>query len=164
MTQAIKGPVQALVNAGLMDVLLPFVLIFGITYGILERTNVLGVGKRKENTLAAVAIAFLSVFAVNTLNIVNMLVAYLSLAMITGVFLALIFGVVGAKLEKPNKMMMGILGLIFFVTILFVLVESGLINREYFFGRLLFPLIVLVAMLSTILYLIGKYTKQKTEA
>lgn len=164
MTQAIRGPVQALVDAGLMDVLLPFVLIFGITFGVLERTKVLGVDKRKENTLTAVVIGFLSVFAVNTLNIVNMLVAYLALVMITGVFLALIFGVVGARLEKPNKMIMGILCLIFFITVLFVFVESGLINKAYFFGRLLLPLIVLVAILSTIVYLIDKYSRQRTEA
>jgi len=159
MVTAIKGPVQSLVNAGLMDVLLPFVLIFGVTYGILERTNVLGVGKRKENTITAVAIAGLSVFAVSVLNIVNLLVAFMSLVLITGVLIALMFGVVSARDAKPNKMIMGILLFIFFVTLLFVFVEAGLINKSYFFGRVLFPLIVLIAVISTIVYFVQKYRK-----
>jgi hypothetical protein len=157
MVTAIKGPVESLVNAGLLDVLLPFVLIFGVTYGILERTNVLGVGKRKENTITAVVIASLSVFAVSVLNIVNLLVAFMSLVLITGVFIAIIFGVVSAKDAKPNKMVMGIIYFIFFVTLLFVFVESGLINKDYFFERLLFPIIVLIAFIALIVYFVKKY-------
>ena len=152
----IQGPVQTLVNAGLMEVLLPFVLIFSITWGVLERTQVLGEDKRKENAMTAVAIAFLSVFAVKTLNIVGLLVSYMSLVFITGMMIAIIFGIVGARTDKPNKMLSGVVGLIFFITLLFVFTEAGLIDKNVFFSKILFPLILLVAAIGLIAYFIKK--------
>jgi len=55
--------IEAWKRLGFFDVILPFMLIFSVTFGILERTKIFGEKGYFINTLVSFSIAMISVFA-----------------------------------------------------------------------------------------------------
>ncbi len=47
---ALEDVIRPLVDLGLVDVILPFLLVFVIVYATLQRTEVLGTGKKRNST------------------------------------------------------------------------------------------------------------------
>jgi len=70
----------------------PFLLIFFIVFAILEKTNVLGEGKKQINAMVAGIIALIFVAAVTPKLIVGDLILYLSIALILIFVVLLLWG------------------------------------------------------------------------
>lgn len=155
----IEGPIRFLVNFGLVDVILPLILVYVITFGLLERNNVLK--DRRSNIITSLSLAFIAVLTVNVLQILNVIVRYVAVLLVTGILIALIYGMVGAKIGKPNKILTGLLVFLFGMTAIFALTQTGLIDSSKFFSRILFPFIVLVAIMSVVIYYITKKSEKK---
>src|SRR3989344_4197453 len=100
-----KEVFQTLVNIGLLDVILPFILVFSIVYGTLERTKIFGRGKDKTkiNAMVAFVVGFSAVLATNVIKTINIIVTYLTLALLTTPLLAILFGLAGMETNKKNK-------------------------------------------------------------
>lgn len=87
----------------LTDFLYPFLLLFFISFGILEKTSVLGTGKTQLNALVSLVIGLIFVSAVFPKIIVGNLMLFLSIALVV-VFVALVlWGFISGKAEFPKK-------------------------------------------------------------
>ena len=159
----IEGAARALVKIGVIDIILPFILVFTITFGILQRTKVLGENQRKSNIMLSLSLGLIAVLAVNVLDVINVLVRYLAVLIVTGVLIAIIYGLAGANFKKPSKMMTALLVILFGVTVFYSLAEAGIIDERAFFNTILLPLIVISGILATVMYIISKDEKEETK-
>lgn len=98
----------------------PFLLIFFVLYGILEKTKIFGDGKERLNALISFVVGLIFVSALSPKLVVNNLILFLTVAIIV-VFVALILWgfVVGQTPEVKGK---GIKWLIAIVVIIAVAV------------------------------------------
>ena len=127
---------QALANIGLLDVILPFILVFTITYALLQRTMVFGYEGKQDNpkprksinAMIAFVMGFFAVLATNLLHTLNILLGYLVLLLIVGLLLALVFGIAGGS---PNSKLLRTIMLILFVLfVLYALTQAGVIDAS----------------------------------
>ena len=91
---------------GLTDVLLPFLLIFVIVFAILQKTRILGEGKKNLNTIVAIVVGLLVViphvtgrFPANAdpVEIINAALPQVSIVLVAVVFLLVMIGVFGQE-------------------------------------------------------------------
>lgn len=88
---------------GLVDVLLPFVLVFVIVYGILDKVKILGKDSRNANLIVAMVMGFLVVGVINYVNIINDIVRLFGLLVIMVICFAIIYGLFGNDLQFIKK-------------------------------------------------------------
>ncbi len=159
---AYKEVFQFLVDIGLVEVLLPFFLVFTITYGVLQRTNVFGMDgkkpKKKLNAMVAFVMGFFAVLATNLLNIINIILFYFVLLIVIGLLLALVLGLAGGEVKSKLFMaiMLGLMGLFF----LYALAQAGMIDEDNIWLVLL--LLLLFGGLIWGLHSLFKEKKKKT--
>ena len=125
---ALVGAVGFLDNLGVYDVVLPFLLVFTITFAILEKSRIFGLeeinGKeyprRNLNAMASFVIAFLVIASTNLVGTINRAVANMVLLLILAVSFLLLVG----SFTKPSDMKEGIFlekkGRNFFMVIVFI--------------------------------------------
>lgn len=119
----------------------PFLLIFFIIFAILEKTKLLGDGKKSINAWVAGIIALIFVAAVTPKLIVGNLVLFLSVAMIIAFVVLLLWGFVsGGEMKSGifgnNKFLPWIVGIIIVLGVLVVVSTSAGIDVSGFFGKL----------------------------
>lgn len=99
-----EGLVRFLDSVGLTDVLLPFLLIFVIIFAILQKTKILGDGKKNLSVVVAIVVGLLVVvphvtgrFPANSdpVIIINDALPQVSLVLVAIVFLLIMIGVFG---------------------------------------------------------------------
>jgi len=148
---------QWLVDIGLVDVVLPFILVFTLTFAVLQKTKVLGEEdkkpKRKLNTMVAFVMGFFAVLATNLLNVINVLMAYMVLLLIVGLLLALILGLSGAEGGHTNRFFIAIMIILFALFLFYGLARAGVIDEQRFFSSILWPVIAIGAV-ALILYFV----------
>jgi hypothetical protein len=88
------------VNVGLVDVLLPFAIVFAIVFGILEKTKVLGKDNPNVNQIVAFSIASLFVISLNLVNLMNRIIWVFTIAVVMVICLVLIMGLFGIHPSK----------------------------------------------------------------
>lgn len=157
---------QWLVDFGFVDVILPFLLVFTLTYAVLQKTRVLGEEdnkpKKRLNAMLAFVLGFFAVLATNMLNVVNILLGYLVLLMIVGLLLAVVLGLAGAEGGHTNKLFIALMIILFALFVFYGLARAGIIDEQRFFDTLFWPVVAL-AVLGTVLYFVlGK--KPETRA
>src|SRR3989344_8866636 len=98
----LEGFVRTLENWGLTDVMLPFLLIFVIVYAILQKTKILGEGRKNLNVIIAVVVGLLVVIPHVTgrfpadsdpVLIINDALPQVSIVLVAVVFLLILIGV-----------------------------------------------------------------------
>ena len=109
--------IMNLESTGLMDVLLPFLLIFTIIFATLQRVKILGSGKKNYNVIVSIVMA-LSVVIPHVLRryppcwdvveIINSSLPKIGLLVVAMITFLIIIGVVGNKINLSNKLMGGI--------------------------------------------------------
>lgn len=111
---------------GLTDVLLPFLLIFVIVYAILQKTKILGEGKKNLNVVVAVVVSLLVVvphvtgrFPANAdpVLIINDALPQVSIVLVALIFLLVMIGVFGQDYVMLGVTMPGWITLISIVVI-----------------------------------------------
>jgi hypothetical protein len=91
---------------------LPFLLVFVIIFGILEKTKLLGDGKQKLDAIASLVIALIFVGAVSYTHMIQNLTLFLTVALVAIFVIMLLWGFIFADKEgfKPANWMKWVLG------------------------------------------------------
>ncbi|MBW3005060.1 hypothetical protein KY310_04475 [Candidatus Woesearchaeota archaeon] len=129
----VQDVIAFLGQLGLWDVILPFILVFTITYAILERTKVLGAEddgtpKHHFNAVASVVIGFIVLIAVDTLNVINLFSEMIVVLILVAICIAIIFGFFGFQEVHKKWYFMAIALLVFSIAALYVLGWLNYIN------------------------------------
>src|SRR5574341_762952 len=144
-----------LVDIGFVEVVLPFLLVFTLTYAVLQKTRVLGEEekqpKKRLNAMVAFVMGFFAVLATHLLNVINIMIGYLVLLMVVGLMLAIVLGLAGAEGGYKNKIFIALMMILFALFVFYGLARAGIIDEQRFFDTLLWPVIAL-AILGTALY------------
>ena len=102
---AVQDIFYQLQSSGLYEIALPFLLIFVITFAILEKTKVFGVDKNKEprSNINAVIAIILGLLMINQFEIVDRLNLFLpkvSLFIVVAIMFLILLGVFGANVSR----------------------------------------------------------------
>jgi hypothetical protein len=75
-------------------VVLPFLLIFTLVFAVLEKSKVLGEGKRQVNALVALSIGLIVVLFGYAIYVINYMIAFLAVALVVIVVFMILTGLV----------------------------------------------------------------------
>lgn len=97
-------------NSFILYLLLPFLLVFVVIFSILEKTNILGEGKRPANIIVAMVIAFLFVAVPSVVGVTVKFIPLIALIIIVLLCALMLFGFVGIDIRenKGLKITLGI--------------------------------------------------------
>jgi len=116
-------------NIWFKEIILPWILVFVLFFAILEKTNILGEGKKQVNAIVAATIALILLVFPFARDIIIDLIPLMVIAMVViFVFLLLYAFVAGEKkgdpLNKSIKITFGILIAIFVISSVLVVTDS----------------------------------------
>lgn len=110
-----------------VEALLPFLLVFSLVFAVLQKSEILGKGKKQLDALVALSIGLLVIAFGQAIGIILQMVEFLSVALvILLVFMILVGGLFKEgdfKLEKWIQLVIGII--IFFAVVIAALVYTG---------------------------------------
>ncbi|MBD3310311.1 hypothetical protein GF351_03775, partial [Candidatus Woesearchaeota archaeon] len=98
--------IEILDSWGLTDVMLPFLLIFTIVFAVLQKTNILGTGRKNYNMVISLVLALLVVIphvlgvlpeGRDPVNIINQSILSIAVILVAVVMLLLIIGIFGGE-------------------------------------------------------------------
>lgn len=158
---AVKDVIIAIDKIGFTDVILPFILVFTVVFGVLQRSKVLGVtaaGKPKTNLNAMVAfvMGFFVLVLVRTLHAITWFTRYIAVLLVAFVFLGILFALLGVRDQYKNPLIALALLLLSFV-FLQSLVWADILAPETF--RTLSLLIIAIAAFALILWFVLRRPK-----
>ncbi len=160
---------QLLVDIGLVDVILPFILVFTITYAVLQNTQVFGTEingkpKKKINAMVAFVMGFFAVLTVNLIGTLNIILTYFVLILVIGLLLALVFGIAGAEVGSKNKIFVALMTIFIVIFVFLGLVRAGIIKESAFWSGFILPLAIMAAIVFIIYYIFKKEKKKSKPA
>jgi hypothetical protein len=79
-------------DIGLFDVVLPFLLVFTIVFGVLEKSNVLGKDKKNLNAMVAFCTGFFVVASAQLVALISEFVAYSALVLVILIMFMILYG------------------------------------------------------------------------
>jgi len=85
---------------GVYEYLLPFLLIFSITFAILEKVKILGEDKKNINIIVSVILALIFVTQFTLVSTLNSFLPKISLFIIVAIMALILFGIFGAKVHE----------------------------------------------------------------
>ena len=140
----------------------PFLLIFFIAFGILEKTKIFGEGRKQLNALIAFAIGLIFVTAVSPKLVVGNLILFLTVAIVVMFVALLLWGFVagekGLKFEDAPKGLKYLIGIVIVIAVVVALlwalgVEGSLFDflfrsswSKEFVTNVVFIVVVIVAV------------------
>ncbi|MBU2504092.1 MAG: hypothetical protein KJ879_03530 [Nanoarchaeota archaeon] len=145
---------------------LPFLLVFLIVFGILEKTKLFGDGKKQLNAMIAFVIGLIFVGAISQKLVVANLILFLTVALVTMFVALLLWGFVagdkGLDFGSAPKGLKWFIGIVLVVAVILSLLwASGVPNTAFgdatdflfgsgwsanFWTNLLFVVVVIVAL------------------
>lgn len=169
---ALGSAIDFLRDFGFFDVILPFLLVFSILFGILEKTKVFGVeeidgkkyARKNINSMVAFVIAF---FVIATKEIVTALqvslpkVALVLTIVVCFMLLAGSFMAEGEFSFANNRIWKGFLTLVMFIAVVLIFLDAfnWLDPIMVYLGTnknsIVTPLLVFAAVIGAVFYLIG---------
>jgi len=110
------------------EVILPFLLVFVLVFAVLDRTKLLGDGKRQINAIISLVIALIFLGFARAVGIVIDLIPVVSVVLVIILVFYLMLGFIfsdaeGLKINKGMKIAGGII--VFLILIISVLVVTG---------------------------------------
>jgi len=82
MASVFRGTIEFFGKLGMYDVILPFLLVYTVMYAVLEKTKVLGDGKKSINAVVAFTTAFFVVASTRLVSIISEGIANVMLVII----------------------------------------------------------------------------------
>lgn len=126
--------IKMLENYGLLDVLLPFLLIFTIAFAVLQKSNILGDSKKPFNKVIALVLA-LAVIVPHVMDryppgadvvvIINSSLPNVSLLMVAGMMVLLLIGVFGKDVNIAGTGLDGIVTFAAIVSVILIFMGSA---------------------------------------
>ena len=123
-------------NPILTSFVYPFLLIFFITFAILEKSKLFGEEKRQINALVSFVVGLIFVTALSSLDLVSNLILFLSIALIIVFILMLLWGFVYSGKEGfvPTKTMKLGLGAVITISVVIAVIwVAGVGGKLYNF-------------------------------
>ncbi|MCB9358393.1 hypothetical protein H6503_00520 [Candidatus Woesearchaeota archaeon] len=121
--------VQKLDAWGIADVLLPFILVFTIVFAILQKTEILGKGKKNFNSMIALVFGFAVVFPhvlglypdlADPVDMINRALPQVSIVLVAVVALLLIIGILGGEVRWIGTSISGWIAIISLIIIIYI--------------------------------------------
>ncbi|MFH1326588.1 MAG: hypothetical protein ABIH59_00485 [archaeon] len=111
----------------------PFLLIFIIVFGVLEKTKLFGDGKKQLNAIAAFVVGLIFVAVLSPKDIINNLILFLSIALVVVFIVLLLWGfVTGGEAKFDHKAVKIIAGILIIIAVLVaVFVATGVWDEVY---------------------------------
>lgn len=175
----LEGFVRVLERWGLIDVMLPFLLIFVIVYAILQKTKILGDGKKNLNAVVAIVVGLLVViphvtgrFPSNSdpVLIINNALPQLSIVLVAVIFLLILIGVFGQEYVFLGVSMPGWITLISLIVVVLIFGgsagwwDSGFGQTlENFFGTEGVAVFIMLVVFGLIIAWITSDSKEKED-
>ena len=97
MVSPLENFVQYLDKNGVYEVALPFILVFTLTFAVLERSHILGNEKRNLNMIISLVLAFFFIRNEYLVALINRFLPNVSLFMIVMLMTLLLFGIIFGK-------------------------------------------------------------------
>jgi hypothetical protein len=145
-------------NPFFYSILVPFLLVFVIVYAILEKTNILGEGKKMVNLIVSFSIAFIFIGVPAIVNITLRIIPIVSFIIILLLCLLLLFGFAGVDTQKSKllKIILGIvLGIALVVTILWATGVLGMMSGTLGSGFLSYVVFFIIFIIVIVAVLLG---------
>ncbi len=120
---------QTLENYGLTDALLPFLLIFTIIFAMLQKTNILGAGKKNFNVMVAFIIAAMVVIphitgsypgSYDIVEILNQALPNVSIIVVAIIMGLLLIGLLGGEAMWMGGSLSGMIAIAAFAVIIYI--------------------------------------------
>ncbi|MBW2992777.1 hypothetical protein KY345_06180 [Candidatus Woesearchaeota archaeon] len=120
---------ELLESYGLTDALLPFLLIFTIVFAILQKTNILGAGRKNFNVIVALVLALTAVIphvtdsypeGYDVIEIMNTALPQVSLIAVAAIMLMLLVGLFGAESKWMGGALSGWMAILAFIFIVII--------------------------------------------
>ena len=92
MATALGNAIDFLTAFGFFDVVLPFLLVFTVTFGVLEKSNLFGAGKKNLNAMIAFTVGFLVVAATQITQAIQLSIPKVAFMLIILISLLLLVG------------------------------------------------------------------------
>ena len=163
---------------GIFDVILPFLLVFAVVFGILEKTRILGeetiakitYPRKNLNALVAFVLAMLVVAATKIVGVINTALPQVSLLIIVALSFLLMIGIFmkpdNTLYEKLSGKWMAFLMFVMFVAVVFIFLGTIPANEkqswlgfvfdyitEFWSGTLIATLILLGVIVWAIMFI-----------
>jgi|TARA_Y100000310_G_C20633672_1_gene790024 hypothetical protein len=146
---------QILERVGFITVLLPFVLVFAIVFGILQQTKVLS-DKKNLNAMVAFVISMFVVASLQLVEQLHTIVAWMGIVVIVLLFVMMIFGVSGIKIDKKkwywHVILVALIGVVLMVVLSTIFNTGRLL--DFFTSTVVMSLLLAIIMVGTIVYLV----------
>lgn len=151
--------------------LFPFLLVFFVTFAILERTKLFGDGKKQLNALTAFVVGLIFVSAIYPVLVVNNLILFMTVAIVAIFVILLIWGfifgetkdVIGSKTLKWILVIVS--GIAFFAAILWATGwytdVSGFFSNSALNSTIITNAVFVIVIAVALALLIGKNPAKK---
>jgi hypothetical protein len=170
---ALGDALEFLKDFGFFDVILPFLLVFTIIFGILEKTRIFGVdkidgqeyAKKNINSMVAFVIAFFTIAAKEIVTALQVSLPKVALVLIIVISFLLLAGSFMGDKEfsfENNTFWKVFLTIVMFISVVLIFLDgfgwldpiiNWIISEE---SSLVIPLVALGIMLGTIFYVVGR--------
>ena len=116
-------------NFGMLDALLPFLLIFVIVYAVLQKSNILGEGKRNFNVVVATVLSLMAVIphvlgryppGKDVIEIMNNALPQVTVVAVAIIMALLLIGIMGGEAKWMGGSLSGVIALLAFAIIIYV--------------------------------------------
>ena len=133
---------SSLENLGLLDVILPFMLIFTISFAVLQKSKILGKDSKNFNTIISFVLALAVIVphvmgyypgGADVVVIINSALPNVSLLMIASMMALLLIGVFGGEVNILGSPLEGIVVLFAVIAVAWTFLSSaGIVNEISF--------------------------------
>lgn len=152
---------------GVLEVLLPFLLIFTISFAVLQKSMILGPNSKKFNTMVALVIGMASVMphivgrGPDVVPIINSALPNVSVLMIASMMVLLMIGVFGNNVNIAGTNLVGLVVLFSAITVgyTFIAAAGGLPMIPFINDPETMQLIVAILVFGIIVWFITKEEK-----
>lgn len=112
-------------NALFQEIILPFLLIFAVTFAVLQKSKVLGDGKAQSDAIVAFVIGLIFIGFYQAVDVVRNLIPVLGVSLVVILIFMLLVGFLyGGNFDLHANVKYGITAIIFIVVIIAVLVAT----------------------------------------
>lgn len=160
---------------GIMDVLLPFLLVFTVIFAILQKSEILGKDKKKFNVAIALVLALLFIaphltgsypLGYDPVQVINEALPSISLVAVAAIMLLLLMGIFGGNFARAAIPFVAIAAIIFVVYIFGSTSALNLWSAPhdvfYWWTPELTELLIIILIFGLIVWFIIREPNQKT--
>jgi len=160
-----ENALRAWYDFGLLDVIIPFILVFTVVYAVLQRTRILGSTRDEKpknniNAMFAFVVGFIVIATLQIVNAITIMAQYFVLATIAITLVIIIAALLGIKDWEKTKFPLVLGCVITLIIAIYALGFQKKINIGFFDARIV-PIILGLLFILGIIYYITRTPKKE---